>query len=198
MSVKEKKFISPTVFASWSMPVIVLSDDMRSFIPWIIRAHTSGNWNHVMLMVRQDFVVTQNNVLKEIPIQKYMTDTQLLKFWRVKSITPKQLEELILQVDKEIQLPWWKRSYDYLGIFGQALHLPWIQAPFAWFCSERVVDFLRKYVFFPWLRPDPSDMDVWFKQHPDTYELLGYWVEGGYVGLSQVSKKEEEQNIINA
>jgi len=196
MTIKEKKLVQPTEFANWTMPVMVLSDDLRGFLPWVIKAHTSGNWNHIMFMARQDFVVTQNNVLKEIPIQKYMTSTQLLKFWRVKGVTPEQLAELIAEVDRRMKLPWWKRSYDYLGIVGQAVHLPWIQAPFAWFCSEVVVDFFKKYLSFPWLRPDPSDMDAWFKAHPETYELMGYWIEGGYVSLLEVSKKEEAQNVV--
>lgn len=158
---------------------VVLSDDRRGFMGWLIKAHEHGNYNHAMMMIEPGQLLSQADVFKRIPVTLYMKTGQFLKFWRVNGLTESDVVIIHDIIKKRLALPWWKRSYDYLGLIGQALpFLHWLQIPALWFCSEAVVSVLRKTSPLLWLpkQPSPSDLDTLFRQHPEQFDVAGYWV----------------------
>jgi hypothetical protein len=171
-------WVDPTLIEADGQVVIVLVDDRRGFFSWFIKAHESGNYNHAMFMVKRGMLATQANVFKEVPVLEYMKDGVFLKLWRIKNTTPDEVAAIIGAINKTLALPWWKRSYDFLGLLGQSFRfLHWMQIPGWYFCSEIVSAFLRLSWRFDWLpkEPSPSDLDRIFKQHQNDIEVLGYW-----------------------
>jgi len=177
---------SPTGTYNWVDPrlipdnrdmLIVLVDDRRGFLGWLIKAHESGNYNHVMFKRKLETFVSQANVFKEVSIEEYMKEGIFLKFWKI-TATPDEINIINLAIDKKLAQPWYKKMYDLPGLFGQAFpFLHWIQIPGLYFCSEVVSAFLRLCVRFSWItkEPSPSDLDRLFKQHPNDIRVIGYY-----------------------
>lgn len=174
-------FINPKTFNDSDLPLIVLSDDLRSFVGWGIKAHTSGNYNHSFLMNKPGYCVSQDfGGFNEKPIDVYLTSGQMLKFWKIKNLNDNEKFLILLAIHKRLALPWWKKRYDFFGTFvGQFLNIRWIQSPWAWYCSEQVRDdalkLLQRLSKIEWGEPNPSDLDNIFKKYPEYFECSGYW-----------------------
>jgi hypothetical protein len=177
----------PSVSYSWIDPktvplagdiFIVLNDNRNGFIGWFIKAHESGVYNHAMMSRKTGMLVSQADVLKEIPVDIYLKSTNFLKFWRVKNLTPDEFLTINAFMDHRLSLPWWKRSYDYAGLIGQAFpFLRWFQMPGLNFCSEFVALAMRSVKRFSYIDPQrsPVYLDKVFKDHPDDFEVCGHW-----------------------
>lgn len=170
-------FINPLTITPDQLPIVVLVDDLQGFLGFVIKTHESGNYNHAMIMINPGKVVSQNNVLKEIPIDGYLNNTKMLKFWSIKNLSDADKQIMVSQIYKDLAKPWWGRMYDYVGLLGQALWMPWLQAPWLKYCSEYVASVMRLVSRFGWVptEPSPSDLDAQFKQHPDDINSIGYW-----------------------
>jgi len=175
-------FVDPTQFNESDLPLICLSDDRNGFIGWGIKAHEHGNYPHSFILHRKGFAVSQGfSTFKEINISDYMKPNQLLKFWRIKNLTEAEKNMIYAAVTRRLALPWIKKTYDWLGIFGQFLHLNFIQNPWQTFCSEQVrIDYIseihRASALTP-KQPSPSDLDRIFKANPEVFECVGYYFE---------------------
>lgn len=175
---ENRVFLDPQEFTEKDLPIVVLVDDLRGGLGFLIKEHTSGNYNHAMIMVKPGKVVTQNNLLKELDIKDYLKSYKMLKFWSIKNLTKDEKRILCSTIAIDLSKPWWERLYDYVGIFGQAIKIPVIQWPWAKYCSESVAGYLRLIPrFVSWLSrvPNPSEMDAVFKKHPADVEVKGYW-----------------------
>jgi len=173
--------VDPRTFTKEMIPIIVLSDDLRSIIGAVIKTHTSGNYNHAFVIHEPGFMASQGfAIFKKSPIDSYMTSGQVLKFWRIKDMTLSERITIMRNIANRLALPWYKRGYDWLGIFGQFTRLNFVQNPFQMFCSEQV----RRDYIAPIARaakvvpqePSPSDMERIFKQHPEIFEYVGHWM----------------------
>ena len=80
-------------------------------------------------------------------------------------------------VYKDLNQSWYKRSYDFLGILGQATGFRWIQSPWKYYCSERIAKYLcliRPLKEKIPKRPSPADLNRLFKTLKGM-EVFGYW-----------------------
>ena len=126
------------------LPIFVFFDDVRSFVSWLIRSHTKGNYNHVAMMVHLGKVASQTfGTYKEYSIEEYMRPKQILKFWRYKSIVPFEASAIQRKIEAKLSRPWWQRQYDYLGILGQFFKVNWLNNPWQTYCSEDMAECLR-------------------------------------------------------
>jgi len=177
----QRKFVDPTDFKDDDLPIIVLCDDRRGFVGWAIRNHTSGNYNHAMIMHKLGEVVSQDFVgFREKPIAAYMNSSQFLKFWVLKDMSNYEQISVLAAIQRRLALPWWRRSYDFVGTFlGQFLRLRFLQSPWQEYCSEQVkhdyLDQIERLKNIQFGRPSPADLDRIFKQYPDVFEAVGYW-----------------------
>lgn len=169
--------IDPNKIKEEDLPLVCLVDDRRSFLSWIIKAHTSGNYNHIMEYHRGGYFASQSyRGFREIKIGKYMKSHLFLKFWKVKNLTQDQKEKWESLIRAELRRPWWDRRYDYLGVVGQFLKIRWLNNPWLKYCSERVAEHLRKALGkIVKSHPTPSELDRDFKLQ-DNMELYGYWM----------------------
>jgi len=175
-------FIDPTKFDESDLPLICLSDDRTGFLGWGIKAHEHGNYNHAFVLHKQGFAASQGfGTFREVKISDFMKPSQMLKFWRIKDLTESEKNSIYSAVTSRLALPWYKKTYDWLGIFGQFLHLKFIQNPWQTFCSEQVrIDYISEIQRASGLtpkQPSPSDLDRIFKANPTVFECVGYYWE---------------------
>jgi hypothetical protein len=183
------QIINPLDISRGSLPLFVFSDDMRSFMGWMIKSHSKGNWNHIMMMINPGKVVTQGGLYHEIPITEYMKPNIRLKFWQYRNLPIKNKEEIIRMIYKELHKPiWlkWTNWYDWIGIIGQGLGkihpiFRKINNPWQRYCSERVrprvaqlpinKKFLNENLS---QKPAPGEINQFFKKI-DEMIIFGYW-----------------------
>lgn len=174
-------YTDPKKFTESDLPLIVLADDLRGFIGYAIKSHTKGNYNHAFIMHRPGFCVSQDfGGFKEHPIDVYLTEGMMLKFWKVRNLNALEKITVLSNIKKRLQYPWWKTTYDFLGVLvGQVSGLRWIQNPFQMFCSEQVrYDFLAPFKRTNEIirqQPSPAELDKAFKSNPNVFTPAGYW-----------------------
>lgn len=159
------------------LPAFILSDDLRSFFSWAIKAHTKGNYSHIMCMVHPDKVATQELFYKEVDIKKYLRDDIRLKVWYYKDMPKDMAGSVKSAVEADLSRPLWQRGYDWLGIIGQLLgkHFRWINIPWKNYCSEREAKYIK--IVFPDYKnayPTPSEENAFFKSKTEM-QVLCRW-----------------------
>lgn len=173
-------------------PIQVWADSNSDLIASAIKLRTKANYSHVMWMIRPGLVASQGFVTyAEVFIDKYMEPKNRLKFVGLQGITDKGRKHLIESIEEKLNGPWYRKSYDYLGIFGQLTGLTWIQNPWKDFCSEDVPTHLKKVLqkypeeFSEELaraikgigkQQSPGQLDEYSKHFRDSvFPLIGKW-----------------------
>lgn len=149
------KIINPLDIKKEALPLLVFTDDVRGFISFGIKVHSKGNYNHTMMLIEPNVLTSQGVLYRRVPLEKYMTGRHRLKFWQPDLSHFKKVR-LIETIEEALNQPWWRRTYDYVGILGQLIRLRCIQNPFQSYCSERDSAYLREYIPEIPLRPSPS------------------------------------------
>ena len=152
-------------------PVIILVDNRRSFISWAIKAHSKGNYQHVMILYMHDLCASQDATYKTVHIDKYLKKHVMLKFW---VYTGKEKEKILDSIRRDLITSRLERRYDFLGILGQLLRLKWINNPKTYYCSERVAKHMRDAGMILPKHPSPSKLNQLFKEIPEM-KCLGHW-----------------------
>jgi len=156
------------------LPMPVLSDNLRSFFSWGIKAHAKGCYNHFMWMIYPGVLASQNFLFQSQPVKDYF-DTCRLKLWHCKTWTPADRLSVIKAIENKLKQPWYKRLYDIPAIFGQ-LFWKEIQTPGLRICSD-YGDYLKLADPSYNLRfPDPEQVNSWLEEHPERYEVYGRYV----------------------
>ena len=152
------KIIKPSEIKKEALPLLVFSDEVRGPISFIIKVHSKGNYGHTMFLIEPGVLASQGGLYRRVPLKKYLTGRHRLKFWQP-DLTGSEKVRLIKTINKTLNQPWWRRTYDYVGIIGQLFRLKSIQLPFQNYCSERDARFIRKYIPEIPLRPSPSELN---------------------------------------
>ena len=173
-------FIDPRSFQEGEL-TFILCNDAQGMLGWFIKWFCKGNYCHAMLSRKPGFVVTQNDLFREIPIDEYLKNSEGLKFWRINNLTTEEFNLINDAITADLSKPFWNRFYNYLGLIGQALHLPWISMPGQNICSQRDAKYLR---LLPRLanitpeHPSPTDLDVIWNANPNLMTCIGYfWMD---------------------
>jgi hypothetical protein len=178
MSPNNPIFIDPTTFQEGQL-TFILCNDAQGMLGWFIKWYTKGNYCHAMLSRKPGFVVTQNDWLVEKTIDAYLIRSEELKFWRINNLTQDEFNLINNAINADLAKPWWNRMYNYLGLVGQALHVPGISMPGQNICSQRDAEYLR---MLPRLdavvpeHPSPADLYLIFTNNPNLFTCIGYWL----------------------
>lgn len=181
--------IDPRLLTDADAPLIVFSDHSSGFVEWLIKMRTKGDYNHVMWFYRQGFFASQGNTYSEAPLDRYMKHGNRLKFYRLIGITPVQKYLILASIRKKLSLPWWKKCYDWFGIFGQAIGVKWVNTPWLQYCSEDVPSHLKymaesgipeyenahKVIMGIQKHFSPQELNDYFKQFPEIFQVYGKW-----------------------
>ena len=176
MAVEVSKVIfNPLEIKEEDMPVQVLAHQKGSWLGRLIQLRTFSEYSHSMIMVRPGYVVSQGFlVYKEIPLKVFMDKGYSMKFWAHTGLSVVERFQIISAIDCELKKAWWKKRYDFLGIFGQAIGLRWLNVPWAYYCSERDASFWRIILKAMPKRPSPEGIDSFFRGILSA-RVLGYW-----------------------
>ena len=170
-------------------PLIVFSDNTSGFVEWMIKWRTKASWNHVMWLPWPGEFASQGNTYSLSPFTRYIKKNNRLKFFSIPSLTPVQKALLIESITKKLAKPWWKKRYDWLGIFGQAIGMPWINTTGLEYCSEDVGTHL-KYVAEKGMNSEnllkhviheipkhisPQELEDYFKKYPEHFKVYLKW-----------------------
>ena len=169
------KIINPLKITEKALPILVLSDEIRGLISFGIKVHSKGNYNHTMWLIEPGVLASQGTLYKRVPLKKYLSGRHRLKFWQP-DLTGNEKVELIETINKALNQPWWKRTYDYIGIIGQLFRLRSIQIPFQNYCSERDSNYIRKYIPEIPLRPSPSQFNKACEKI-ERMKYYGHWMK---------------------
>jgi hypothetical protein len=156
------------------LPMPVLSDNIRSFFSWGIKAHEHGCYNHFMWMIHPGVLASQNFLYQSQSVKDYTKDCRL-KLWYCKSWTPENRNTVIKLIEDRLNLPWYKRLYDVPAILGQ---LTWkeIQVPYLRICSDYGEYIKSADPEYDLHHPDPENVNKWLEQRNDCYEVYGRYV----------------------
>jgi len=158
------------------LPLLVLVDSLKpSIFGTGIKIHQHGLYTHAMLMHRIEdegeederiACASQELTLREVLIDKWLKGNHYLKIWHNPDWTDTQKVLAKFRIYKQLNKHWFKRVYDFLGIFGQAIHCDWINVPWWYYCSEAVAEILS--VLEPDFKdknPDPKQINDWCNSH---------------------------------
>jgi hypothetical protein len=176
----DKVFIDPTKFTADDFPIIVLKDDLRTFLGWGIKDRTSGNYCHSEILWKPNELVSQGWLFGTLPLSNEMKSSNMLKFWRIKNLTKDEKLSIMIAIQNRLNRPLWQRSYDFIGTFiGQLTGIRWLRIPGLDYCSEQVnTDYIS---IIPRAKgtvrslPNPVDIDTGCNANLDIWECLGYW-----------------------
>lgn len=172
------KIIYPLELKEKDLPLIVLLDDRRGWLGFLIKRHTSGVYGHIAEMVYPGYFASQDFVgYREVDVEKYLKPHITLKFWRIKDITDKEKQLWREVVEADLNAPWVRRRYDILGFIGALLHIRWLQNPHIEYCGEKVADRFRSV--FNLIVPKqstPSELNKFMEEHK-RFECIGYWLQ---------------------
>lgn len=173
-------FIDPTTFKDGEL-TFILCNDAQGMLGWFIKWYTKGNYCHAMLTRKPNWVCTQNDIYIETPLKNYMIESEGLKFWRINNLTLSEFKMINEAITEDLAKPWWKRTYNYLGLLGQALHMPGISMPGQNICSQRDANYLRllpRLASVIPVRPSPAQLDTIFRSNPNLFTCIGYfWMD---------------------
>lgn len=162
------------------LPLIVLSDNIRSFLACAIKAYEKGNYNHSTTMHRPGQVASQDFVFKERPIQDYQY-AHRLELWTNIYWSNKDRRSIKAAIKNDLARPLVCRGYDVVGVcLGQVLRLEWIQIPWLRFCSESSAHYIGLRDSKVPKQPSPPDLRRWLNSE-EQYQR-GYRIYGRYIG----------------
>lgn len=157
------------------LPLLVLSDNIRSFLSWGIKAHQKGAYNHLMWMHKPGLVASQDLTFKESKIENYLKGSHRLKFWGL-DFNDGSKHFIRNLIHKDLSRPWYKRLYDPLQIIGKLIHIDSLQTPGLDICSDKA-KYLRhvdkKYNAEVRRHRSPTEINKYFQTREDGYFVYG-------------------------
>jgi len=154
------------------LPLMVLSDNARSFFALLIRKHQKDCYNHFMFMISPGKFVSQDLTFREVPAENYLQGKHRLKFIRGSYWTQYHKVLIITKLRAMLLLPFWKRVYDPLQLIGIWLGIPWLQIPGPpRICSDYGFVLQETDDLYNLKHPSPTQINMFTKSHKDRYEV---------------------------
>ena len=154
------------------LPMICFADGLYSMFGWRVRVHTGGCYGHVMWLNKPGRVATQGLFYEEKPIDDFVGRYRL-KLVYCQAWTEEQRRNAQELIGMTLSRPKVRRLYDFLGIMGHVVKMPWLNVPWREYCSENVGRILGCVdERFGMKHPAPSDINRWCKQYQE-YGVYG-------------------------
>ena len=181
------QIVDPRQILQSDLPLIVLANKTNDFIANAIDERTGASWDHAMVCINQGKFCSQGLTYSEVPMESYMKKGSELKFIKLVNSNPAFVSAFRNAVLNRIALPWWRKMYDFLGIFGQAIGQPWIHTPGLMYCSVADIALLKQCSI---LLPDadnvviqsipnesnPQEIDDIAKNNPKVFSTYGIYL----------------------
>lgn len=175
-------------------PTFISKSSTTDFESFLIQWDTAGCWNHSMLMRTQEKVVWQGLQIVEKPIDLYMNKGTRLDFFTLKDINPSAISAMNNYINKRMAGHWWTQTYDFVGIVGQAIHVPAIHTPGIDYCSVFELAVLRSMC--PFLSKQSSDVIMAQKLESNPQDLHDMYVKNINVFIPYASYEADEGIVV--
>jgi hypothetical protein len=142
---------------------------------------------HAMCSIHQGKFASQGfTTYAEVPMENYMIENGWLGFVQLRYSNPQFVQAFANAVEAHLALPWYKKIYNWVEIFGQLIHQPEISFPGLFDCSmvdaselkaadvalplssKVVIDDISKYI-------NPEQLWDLVIKNPDVFSILGAW-----------------------
>lgn len=184
--------LNPRAIPPEDLPLIVFSDLTSGLIEALIKWRTKGSYNHVMWAHSSGKFASQGNTYSEVDVSRYLRQNGRLKYVRIIGVSVTKMRLIQASINRKLDEPWYKKMYDWLGIFGQTIGLKFINTPGLQYCSEDVPHHLKYMGQF--LNDDdpikvaingipkhtsPADLNRYLKKFPEHFQVYGRWDSDG-------------------
>lgn len=180
------KIISPHDVFHAECPLITYSDHTSGLIEWFIKMRHGSTVNHVMWLVEPGKFASQGNTYSIADSARYMRKGNRLLFIEIVGLTPVQKRIIQKSIEEKLMLPWYKKAYDWVGIFGQAIGVSAVNIKGLNYCSEDVAVHLKKIA--PYVDDElaniingmndhfhPDAQKEYLLSHPKYFRIYGIW-----------------------
>jgi len=171
----EKVLIDPLKIAFTDMPMVIFEADCEGIVPFLIRELT-GPWNHAMWLTPNGFA-SQGLTFEYVPVKNYMKKGFKLRFYKIKDLTNEERLAIYTIIEKRVNLPWWQKTYDFLGVFGQFIGIRLLNVPWLSYCSEQMASDITKTITPIKGKPTLSELEEIIKTIP-RFVYVGEWAGG--------------------
>jgi len=169
------------------LPLLVLANTTSDFIADAIDIRTGGSWDHAMVCINAGKFCSQGMTYSEVSMENYMKKGSQLKFIKIVDGGPAFNIAFRNAVQDRLKLPWYRKMYDFIGIFGQAIGCPWIHTPGLDYCSVADITLLKQAAnWLPMVNdrvikaiPDesnPQNIDNIAKANPTIFSTYGVYL----------------------
>ena len=174
MSLDEIRAIPPEHY-----PIFMYSDG-GSLFGWLIRKADGSAGSHLWTLVGPDAIANQTITFRLVPVAQMGHYTTKL-IWNPE-FTPEQRKTMLKSIFERLELPWYKRMYDVVGLIGELiertigldLNLKKLD-----FCSEAVSRAIALVDpdYKAWLEinpsPTPREFNLYTKAHNPPWKVYG-------------------------
>lgn len=141
----------PRAIQQNDLPLFVFANSSTDLISFLITLRTQGNWNHAMLCVDAGKLAWQAmsvvNAYREAPMDPYLKKGSRLEFFSLTCLNKSAVMQYAqTYVSNRLKQPWYKKAYDFIGVFGQLIGFPKIHTPGLEYCSVDVTNCLKYLV----------------------------------------------------
>lgn len=176
----------PRLIPVQDLPLFVFSDNATDLIAFLITWRTKGIWNHSMLAHRPGLFAVQGLTYKENPMSNYLKKGCRMDFYELVNMDSFINTKIYEYISNRLRMPWYKKIYDWVGIFGQAIGLPKIHTPGLEYCSVDVTNCLKSVAqFLPELdksvilaipnEVNPQELHDIMVSNPKVFKEYGYY-----------------------
>lgn len=164
---------------SWVDYPIFMYSDGGSLFGWLIRKIDDSAGSHLWTLVGPGVIANQSVTFRLVPIESMRHYTTKL-IWNPE-FTVEQRNMMFDSIYKRLDLPWYKRLYDFVGLFGEILEKIGIRLNLSKFdfCSESISRALCLVdpEYAKWLEinpsPTPKEFNLWTKAHNPPWKVYG-------------------------
>jgi hypothetical protein len=163
----------------WDHYPIFMYSDGGSLFSWLIRKADDSAGSHLWTLVGNDAIANQSITFRLVPVAQMAHYTTKL-IWNPE-FTPEQRKTMLESIFQRLELPWYRRLYDVVGLIGEVLERVGIRLNLGKFdfCSESVsrAVALVDPEFRAWLEqnpsPTPKEFNLWTKAHNPPWKVYG-------------------------
>lgn len=140
-----QQIIDPRQIPQNEFPFIVSKGGGNDLMSKLIRWRTKSWCEHSMLAINQGKFVWEDTAswYGEGPMEDYMVPDVCLKFYKLVDINDQAIQDLRNYIYGRIHSPWYDKTYDWIGIFGEAIGFPKIHTPGLEYCSVDAIHALE-------------------------------------------------------
>ena len=163
----------------WADFPIFMYSDGGSLFGWLIRKADDSAGSHLWTLVGPDAIANQSITFRLVPVSKMAHYTT--KLIHNPEFTPEQRKIMMESIFSRLELPWYRRLYDVVGLAGELLERIGIKCNLGKydFCSEAVSRAIALVdpAYKAWLEinpsPTPKEFNLWTKAHNPPWKVYG-------------------------